>query len=83
MDLSFLGWEILSVLTLGILGLWVSPYIAASEANFYHWAVHGVFPGDKGFGEDPFPGQLPGGPTASGPDSDSGSTGSYHSPYGD
>lgn len=79
MDLSFLGWLILSVLTLGILGLWVTPYMWASEANFYHWAVNGVFPGDKGFGENPFGGQLPGGPT--GGTSDSGNSGSYHSPY--
>lgn len=47
MDLSFLGWEILSVLTLGILGLWVTPYVWTSEANFYHWAVYGAFPNDQ------------------------------------
>lgn len=43
-DLSFLGWAILSVFTLGILSLWVAPYSWASEANFYHWAVYGSFP---------------------------------------
>ncbi|MBM6723576.1 DUF975 family protein [Pseudoflavonifractor phocaeensis] len=84
MDLSFLGWLILSVFTLGILGLWVSPYLCASEANFYHWAVNGVFPGDDGVGKPSFGGQLPGGPTSGGPDSDSsGPSDTYHSPYGD
>lgn len=43
-DLSFLGWLILSAFTLGILGLWVSPYMGVSEANFYHWVVYGAFP---------------------------------------
>lgn len=44
LQLSFLGWGLLSLLTLGILGLWVSPYMAASQANFYNWAVYGRFP---------------------------------------
>ena len=44
MDLSFLGWWVLSAFTLGILSLWVSPYCWASEANFYHWVVYGAFP---------------------------------------
>ena len=84
LDLSFLGWLILSVFTLGILGLWVSPYLCASEANFYHWAVNGVFPGDDGVGKPSFGGQLPGGPTSDGPDSDSsGPSDTYHSPYDD
>lgn len=47
MDWSFFGWWILSALTMGILSLWVTPYSWAAEANFYHWAVYGVFPGDQ------------------------------------
>lgn len=47
MDLSFLGWSLLSVFTLGILSLWLAPYIYATESNFYHWAVYGAFPGDQ------------------------------------
>lgn len=43
-DLSFLGWLILSAFTLGILSLWVSPYMGAAEANFYNWVVYGAFP---------------------------------------
>ena len=37
MDLSFLGWYILSVLTLGLLGVfWVNPYYEASKAELYN-----------------------------------------------
>lgn len=35
LELSFIGWIILSILTLGILTLWVGPYIAITEINFY------------------------------------------------
>lgn len=44
MDLSFLGWELLSLITFGIVGLWAFPYMWATEANFYHWARWGAFP---------------------------------------
>ncbi|MBC5996799.1 DUF975 family protein [Romboutsia ilealis] len=33
--LSFIGWMILSCLTLGIAGVWVLPYIGVSFANYY------------------------------------------------
>lgn len=32
---SFIGWLLLSVLTLGILMLWIAPYIQSAEAAFY------------------------------------------------
>jgi uncharacterized membrane protein len=35
LGLSFLGWSILVVLTFGIAGIWVGPYIEASFAAFY------------------------------------------------
>lgn len=36
LDLSFIGWEILNVLTLGILGLfYVNPYVHATNAELY------------------------------------------------
>ncbi len=35
LDLSFLGWLLLTPLTLGILGLWLCPYYAVTCANFY------------------------------------------------
>lgn len=36
LGLSFLGWEILGLLTLGILYLWLIPYIQVTTANFYN-----------------------------------------------
>lgn len=35
LELSFIGWGILSVLTLGIGSLWLNPYIQAAHAAFY------------------------------------------------
>ena len=35
LHLSFIGWGLLSILTLGIGFLWLTPYIYASVANFY------------------------------------------------
>ena len=35
LELSFLGWIILSALTLGIAGLWVEPYRKLTETYFY------------------------------------------------
>lgn len=35
LELSFLGWALLGVLTLGILYLWLLPYISTAKALFY------------------------------------------------
>lgn len=35
LDLSFIGWYILSILTLGIGFLWLSPYMKSARAAFY------------------------------------------------
>ena len=35
LDLSFIGWALLSVLTLTIGGLWLTPYVQAARAAFY------------------------------------------------
>lgn len=35
LDLSFIGWNILVGLTLGILDIWVAPYIAQSNIAFF------------------------------------------------
>ena len=67
MDLSFLGWAILSLFTLGILSLWLNPYMWASEANFYDWVVHGTY--SDGSGQQPNDPFLPP------------QNGGYHSPY--
>lgn len=34
--LSFIGWILLGILTLGILYFWLIPYISVTEANFYN-----------------------------------------------
>ncbi|MGO3115071.1 DUF975 family protein [Enterococcus pseudoavium] len=35
LDITFIGWHILSLITLGIGYLWLNPYIAATKAAFY------------------------------------------------
>ena len=35
LELSFIGWEMLSVLTCGLGFLWVQPYMNAAKTNFY------------------------------------------------
>lgn len=35
LDLSFIGWHILAMLTAGIGYLWLNPYITATKATFY------------------------------------------------
>ena len=35
LDLSFLGWFLLSILSLGIGLLWLIPYVQAAHAHFY------------------------------------------------
>ncbi|MDP4134134.1 MAG: DUF975 family protein, partial [Bacillota bacterium] len=34
--LSFIGWELLGILTLGILYIWLVPYMSATYVNFYN-----------------------------------------------
>ncbi len=40
LDLSFIGWGLLSVITLGIATLYVGPYVAATQAAFYDSIQH-------------------------------------------
>ena len=40
LDLSFLPWIILGLLTFTILYVWLTPYMYITEANFYDLAVH-------------------------------------------
>ena len=37
LDLSFLGWILVGALCLGVGTLWVTPYMAATEAQFYEY----------------------------------------------
>ena len=43
LDFSFLGWIILSGLTLGILTLWIMPYMETAHAAFYNEIKNGTF----------------------------------------
>lgn len=41
LDLSFIGWELLNALTLGILGIfYLNPYISAAHTVFYRTLQH-------------------------------------------
>lgn len=42
MELSFLGWAILTVLTFGILGMYVHPYMSVSFVNLYKALTLGI-----------------------------------------
>lgn len=53
LDLSFLGWSILSMLTWGIASIWVAPYYGTVEANFYDWAQHGRYSAPDNVGNQP------------------------------
>lgn len=35
LDLSFLGWALLTCITFGIAGIWIMPYIQATMVNAY------------------------------------------------
>ena len=39
MSLSFIGWGLLVLVTLGIAAIWVQPYMSLSFANFYRELV--------------------------------------------
>ena len=43
LDFSFLGWHILNAFTLGILGLWLTPYTAMSRVVFYELLTAGHY----------------------------------------
>jgi len=48
LDLSFIGWLLLTPFTLGILSLWLIPYMGAAQANFYDHVVHGSYGPQQG-----------------------------------
>ena len=35
LELTFIGWWLLTAITVGIAGLWVAPYVKVTETNFY------------------------------------------------
>ena len=36
LDLSFIGWHLLAMLTFGLLYIWLTPYIMLTRAHFYN-----------------------------------------------
>lgn len=40
LDLSFIGWAILSALTLNILSIWLTPYYTLTSINYYFTAIN-------------------------------------------
>ena len=46
LDLSFLGWHILSLITFGIASLWVTPYVNMTKVNAYHSLLKEAFDKD-------------------------------------
>ena len=54
LDLSFIGWTLLTSLTFGLLGIWTLPYMTLSYLGYYHEALarmetarRNTFPGDE------------------------------------
>ena len=47
LELSFIGWALLTGLTFGILGIWVAPYQGTTLANYYN-ALIGWWPAAEG-----------------------------------
>lgn len=43
LDLSFIGWHILNGLTMGVLGLWLTPYTSMSRVVFYEILTAGYY----------------------------------------
>ena len=60
LDLSFIGWALLAVLTAGIGNLWLAPYMTVSRAAFYR-SLPRSMGGQTPNGWQPNPGPQPGG----------------------
>ena len=60
LDLSFIGWALLAVLTAGIGNLWLVPYMTVSRAAFYR-SLPRSMGGQAPNGWQPNPGPQPGG----------------------
>lgn len=43
LNFRFIGWILLSILTLGILMFWITPYMYLAQLNFYRNLRHGTF----------------------------------------
>lgn len=43
LNLSFIGWYLLIVITFGLAALWAAPYIQTTKANFYRQIADGAY----------------------------------------
>jgi len=53
LQLSYLGWILVGVLTLGIGFLWITPYMIATDTAFYNDLVNGPFVNDDSYWDQP------------------------------
>ena len=65
LDLSFLGWQLLCALTLGILSIWITPYVTQTDVGYFQqikaakgigWTPRGPEPDHTFHPNDPFDG---------------------------
>lgn len=61
LDLSFIGWALLAVLTAGIGNLWLVPYMTVSRAAFYRSLPRSMGDRAPNGWQQPNPGPQPGG----------------------
>ena len=58
LDLSFLGWNLLSALTMGVLSIWLNPYIQQTDVGFFQSIKRikgiGYFPEDRRPDNEPY-----------------------------
>lgn len=40
LEVSFYGWSLLSVCTLGLLSIWLNPYIGITQASYYNGLIN-------------------------------------------
>lgn len=52
LDLSFIGWVLLSLLTFGILLFWIDPYMQTAKTEFYQSLLGEQAPADDGFEDE-------------------------------
>ena len=68
LDLTFFGWELLCSLTMGILSIWIAPYILQTNLGYFQQIKQmkgiGWFPPQEGADDTGFCGQDPFGPNA-------------------
>ena len=59
LDLSFFGWNILAQLTMGLLNIWLTPYMTLCDLAYFEDAQHRLGRSPYGNGSEPPSGNLP------------------------